>query len=745
MTRASRITLLIFLASVVAVLGLLGLLTARTLRLERDELLAKADAAQQEALRLALWRMDSTVAPIIAQEAARPYFHYLSYYPEQRAFTRVWEPVRPGEVLVPSPLVEGTPPFVLLHFQVNADGRLSSPQVPQGNDRDLAESEPGGAERVEHYERLLGSLSALSLDPRDDRPETRAGRAAARDRNLSARDARRITRGDASPAASAPDPVAAMGLEGATEEAQRSAGLTPEGSAEREYGYRKEAAELASRPAPVTGQAPQQFAAPPDADRADDAAQPQTATILGESPQWDLDAPPDGLTRDAKEEPFSGGMLRDSAGSGAVVGGEQTGHESGDASLLRIEQHAERAPVVNLLGLSPTRAKVPIPESKFLRRGPSRFTPTPADRPDLSQSAFVPRWRKNASDGSAQLLVWRSVRAETSTTLQGFWIDWPALERHLLSRIGDVLPGASIVPVLSVDSLDPALSSRLLASIPAMIAPPPAPTVTVPLWSASHVTIGLTWLATLLAVGAVGLSLRASITLGERRGRFVSAVTHELRTPLTTFVLYSQMLADGMVPDGEPRREYLATLKGEAVRLQRIVENVLEFARLGRAAQAATIGEPVSVRSLLDHALPALKQRALQAGMTLEVVIDPNAEHAAARTSHDAVARVLTNLVDNACKYASDAADKSITLHSGVSTDRVSFRVRDRGPGVPVRERRRIFRAFARGRRHESSPAQGLGLGLSLAKAIARQHGGDLRLDRSSQGASFTLWLPRAA
>lgn len=742
MTRASRITLLIFLASVVAVLGLLGLLTARTLRLERDELRAKADAAQQEALRLALWRVDSTVGPIIAQEAARPYFHYLSYYPEQRAFTRVWEPVRPGEVLVPSPLVEGTPPFVLLHFQVNADGRLSSPQVPQGNDRDLAESEPGGAERVEHYERLLGSLSALSLDPRDDRAEIRAGRAAARARIPSARDARRITRGDAAPGAPAPAP--AMGLEAVIEESQRSAGLTPEESAEREYGYRKEAAELASRPAPVTGQAPQQFAAPPDAARTDNAAPAKAETILGESPAWDVNAPRDALTGDAKEDPFNGGILRDQARSGADIGGVPTSDESGDTSLLRAEPHAERQPVVNLLGLSPTRAKVPVPDPVFFRRGASRFTPAPADRPDLSQSAFVPRWRQNASDGSAQLLVWRSVRAETSTTLQGFWIDWPALERHLLSRIGDVLPGASIVPVLSVDSLDPALSSRLLASIPAMIAPPPAPAVTVPLWSASHVTIGLTWLATLIAVGAVGLSLRASITLGERRGRFVSAVTHELRTPLTTFVLYSQMLADGMVPEGEPRREYLATLKGEAVRLQRIVENVLEFARLGRSAQAATLGEPVSVRSLLDHAIPALQQRASQAGMTLEVVIDPNAEQASARTSRDAVARVLTNLVDNACKYASDAADKSITLHAGVSADRVVFRVRDRGPGIPARERRRIFRAFARGRRHESSPAQGLGLGLSLAKAIARQHGGDLRLDRSGHGASFTLWLPRA-
>jgi signal transduction histidine kinase len=712
-------TLLIFLASVVAVLGLLALLTARTLGLERDELRAKADAIRQEALRLALWRMDSTVAPIIAQEAARPYFHYLSYYPEQRAFTRVWEPVRPGEVLVPSPLVEGTPPFVLLHFQVNADGRLTSPQVPQGNDRDLAESEPGGAARVEHYEKLLGSLAALSLDPRDDRPESHAARAGAHGRNLSARDARRIARADAAPAPTETPADAAMGLEAASEASPRSAGLTAEESAEREYGYRKEAADLASRPAPVTGQA-QQFAQQPEAAPPTGAAEQQAAPSLAESAKWDLGASTDLLKRESLEEPVLDATSRQLA----VIGGDRGfADPTANESIHRIEPVPERVPASNLLGLASTRTRIPIPETPFLRRGPSRFVPTPVDRPDLSQSAFVPRWRKGTGDGPAQLLVWRSVRAETSTTLQGFWVDWPALERHLLSRIGDVLPGASIVPVPSVESLDPTLSSRLLASIPAMIVPPPAPAVTVPLWSPSHVTIGLTWLATLIAVGAVGLSLRASITLGERRGRFVSAVTHELRTPLTTFVLYSQMLADGMVPEGEPRREYLSTLKGEAVRLQRIVENVLEFARLGRARPSATTGEPVSVRSLTDHAVPALEQRAAQAGMTLEVVVDPHAEHASARASRDAVARVLTNLVDNACKYASESQDKAITLHVGVSSERVMFRVRDRGPGVPPSERRRIFRAFARGRRHESSPAQGLGLGLS-PRARDRKAGG---------------------
>src|SRR5690606_23556726 len=88
-------------------------------------------------------------------------------------------------------------------------------------------------------------------------------------------------------------------------------------------------------------------------------------------------------------------------------------------------------------------------------------------------------------------------------------------------------------------------------------------------------------IAVLVAVGAIGLVLRASMDLSDRRGRFVSAVTHELRTPLTTFCLYTEMLADGVVAREEARREYLSTLKDESRRLARIVENVLAYARLG--------------------------------------------------------------------------------------------------------------------------------------------------------------------
>lgn len=656
MSNASRITLLVFLASVAAVLGLLGFMTARVLELERDEVRAKFDARQQENLRLALWRMDSVIAPIIAQEAARPYFHYLSYYPEQRAFTRVWEPVLPGEVIVPSPLVEGTPPFVQLHFQVGATGLVQSPQVPRGNDRDLAESEPGGAERVARFERTLQRLSTFVAF------ESLADAAGAMS---SARDARASTGGQ-------PPAVA----QAQVESGQRS--LSSE-LAEREYGYRKEAAEIASAPSPVM---------------------PQTTGAAPNAPAFDASAL---IATDEVSK------------KGQVEQGTADAEDRGDG------------PSVRMLGGRAARGM--------------------GTRADLSQSRFMPRWRTDPATGAHELLFWRAVRADNAFTVQGFWIDWISLREHLLSRIDDVLPGAMVEPVAAAEARGPSVASRLLASIPAMVVPPPISPAPVPLVTPSHVTLALTWLATLGAIAAVGLSLRASIALGERRGRFVSAVTHELRTPLTTFCLYSQMLADGMVTEESARQEYLRTLKTEATRLQRIVENVLEFARLGRAShgrtQRAMLGAETRVGDILDQAMPTLRQRAEQAGMTLVETIEGRVTDASVAISADAAGRVLLNLVDNASKYASEAADRTITLDVRARPGLVTFTIMDRGPGVPARERQRVFRSFARGRSHESSAAQGLGLGLSLARAIARQHGGDLTLERKhGPGASFMLSIP---
>jgi signal transduction histidine kinase len=240
----------------------------------------------------------------------------------------------------------------------------------------------------------------------------------------------------------------------------------------------------------------------------------------------------------------------------------------------------------------------------------------------------------------------------------------------------------------------------------------------------------------------VAILLQGAVSLSERRGAFVSAVTHELRTPLTTFRLYSEMLANGMVPEEEKRREYLDTLCVEADRLAHLVENVLAYARLERGAMRTRM-EDVPVSNLIESVKRRLTERARQAGMTLVVEAGPEARSATTRADLAAVERILFNLVDNACKYAASATDRRIQLEVGREKGFVVLRVRDHGPGVSLKAARRLFRPFSKSARDAAGTAPGVGLGLALSRRLAREMGGDLSLDAATtDGACFILRLP---
>ena len=140
---------LIFGLCVTLAAAAMARLGATALGLERGEAQARRQAALEENVQLALWRMDSALAPLMAEESARPYFSYSPLYPAERAFTCMFAEIQRGDVLMPSPLLTFTTSQIRLHFQYGPDGRLSSPQVPAGNMRDLAESRYLAPERVQ--------------------------------------------------------------------------------------------------------------------------------------------------------------------------------------------------------------------------------------------------------------------------------------------------------------------------------------------------------------------------------------------------------------------------------------------------------------------------------------------------------------------------------------------------------------------------------------------------------------------
>jgi signal transduction histidine kinase len=361
-----------------------------------------------------------------------------------------------------------------------------------------------------------------------------------------------------------------------------------------------------------------------------------------------------------------------------------------------------------------------------------------ATRPAVEIGPMVPVWLDDSGDG--QLVFVRRVREGAVSRLQGVLVDWPVLQRELTALIADLFV-APCVHLVRCETPQPHEQPSMLASVPARL-------------DAVHdgrlasglplpIVLATTWGVTLLGLGVLWFTLRAAIGYGERRARFASAVTHELRTPLTTFRMYSEMLADGVVKEPDAQREYLTTLQRESDRLARVVENVLAWSRLeeGRFTARRVAHE---VGPLLDRLAPTLQRRLQEAGMELVVGVAAGVRSRMLVTDEDAVGQILFNLVDNAAKYARGSADARVELTASLAGGRVMFTVRDHGPGVPAGHHDRVFAPFDRGAVAAGSNDQpGVGLGLALARGLARDLGGDLRLvTADGPGACFVLELP---
>jgi signal transduction histidine kinase len=337
------------------------------------------------------------------------------------------------------------------------------------------------------------------------------------------------------------------------------------------------------------------------------------------------------------------------------------------------------------------------------------------------------------------LVLARRVTVDGGEYVQGCWLNWPEIKTDLLHRVGDLLADADLMPAVGEEGQR---GARLLAGLPVrLVAAQPLPAARQGL-SPVQYSLVVAGCGALLALFAVGALLLGAVSLGEKRGAFVSAVTHELRTPLTTFRMYSEMLAEGMVTDEEKRKRYLLTLCAEGSRLSHLVENVLSFARLERGRYRGH-REVVTARAVFERIRERLVQRAEQAGMSLSVGDGVEALDVGFSADMGAVEQILFNLVDNAAKYAARAADKRIELLADVGGGMVRLRVRDHGPGVEAVERRRLFRPFHKSAKHAAESAPGVGLGLALSRRLARQMGGDLVVCSDvGDGACFELRLP---
>lgn len=363
----------------------------------------------------------------------------------------------------------------------------------------------------------------------------------------------------------------------------------------------------------------------------------------------------------------------------------------------------------------------------------------PGTSENVSFSSLAPVWVTTAQ-GSERLLMVRRAQVGNRFVCQGIVLDEKGLKSLLLAEIKGLFPTAKLVRARDDHFSDPV---HTMAALPFELEPGPlAAGMTPPQWTPLHIGLLLAWIAAGIALLAVGLGGWSLMDLSERRFRFVSAVTHELRTPLTTLRLYLDMLTGGMIQGEEKKKEYLETLSSEAGRLNRLVTNVLDVSRLERQkARYEKTSLPIS--EILGRMEETWTSPCGEAGKTLIVENQLEAD-CTVETDREMVEQILGNLLDNACKYTREAEDGSLWLRASREKNKLILEVEDRGPGIPKRERRSIFRTFSRGRDADVT-AGGIGLGLALAHRWARLLGGRLSLcgSKNQKGACFRLELPR--
>ena len=219
----------------------------------------------------------------------------------------------------------------------------------------------------------------------------------------------------------------------------------------------------------------------------------------------------------------------------------------------------------------------------------------------------------------------------------------------------------------------------------------------------------------------------------ERMRQFVADASHELRTPLTSIAGYIDVLARREHVDPETLQSSLAAMQVESARMTRLVNDLLTLTRFesGKGPSRrpvpldAWLNETLDELHLKEHG--ALETRSIEPGIVVDA--DP-----------DALKQVVTNLAQNALKYAPGAGQRWSSFREN---GRAAIRVTDTGPGIPPSDLPHIFERFYRGEKARDRSTGGSGLGLSIARSIVEAHQGTIEAESEPEkGATFTAWLP---
>ena len=221
----------------------------------------------------------------------------------------------------------------------------------------------------------------------------------------------------------------------------------------------------------------------------------------------------------------------------------------------------------------------------------------------------------------------------------------------------------------------------------------------------------------------------------EHERNFLMRISHELRTPLTAIQGHVQAMSDGVIDGEDERQASLEIVLAEAGRLQRLIGDLLDLARLETRKFSLNV-EEVDVVALCERATGAQREEARARRIDLQVAISARP---VVLGDGDRILQIVTNLITNALHATPVGGDVTVDVTVGAGVGQVI--VSDTGPGIPVEDRAAILRPFV-----TSSVRHGIGLGLPVSSELAQAMGGTLVVgDRPGGGAAFTLSLPLAA
>ena len=223
------------------------------------------------------------------------------------------------------------------------------------------------------------------------------------------------------------------------------------------------------------------------------------------------------------------------------------------------------------------------------------------------------------------------------------------------------------------------------------------------------------------------------------KSSFIKQISHEIRTPLNILSGFSQVLTtEGVELDNHEKAKIAQDIVENTNRITNLVNKMLELSDAGsrnvierndQVLVAHIAGDAVAANNLADNK-----------DVNFEMKIEPEAENVSVMTNNDSAVRALSLILDNACKFTAKSDDKKVRLCVKATPDTVEMIVEDSGIGVPPEEAEHIFEEFVQ----LDEFYEGTGIGLTIARSMARRMGGDVTLDTSySPGARFILSLPR--